>query len=86
MIIHQKSVAINDMSTQIPNIESLYDDCNSQEILIYQAKASSSIFAPQSNIGETMPGSNHVPIPGYNNHSQHARRWRNRIEIYLIEG
>ena len=54
------------MSTQIPNIESLYDDYNSQEIFIYQATASSNIFAPLSNIGETMPGLNQVPMPAYN--------------------
>ena len=66
MIFHQKPVALNDMSTQIPNIESLYDDYNSKEIFIYQAKASSIIFAPHSNNGETMPSSNHVPRPAYN--------------------
>lgn len=85
MIIHQKPVALNDMSTQIPNIESLYDDYNSQEILLYQATASSIIFAPHSNIGETMPGWNHVPRPAYN-FILSISRWRNQIEIYLIEG
>lgn len=74
MVIHQKPVAINDMSTQIPNIKSANDDYNSQEIFIYQAKASSIIFALHSNIGETMPSRNHVPTPAYNNHSQHAHR------------
>ena len=54
-----------DMGTQIPDIESL-DDYNSQEIIIYQATASYIIFAPHSNIGETMPGWNHVPKPAYN--------------------
>ena len=87
MVIHQKPVAIDNMSTQIPNIDSksLNDDYNSQEMFIYQAKASSNIFALHSNIGETMPCRNHVPTPAYNSHSQHARRWRNQIEIYLIE-
>ena len=53
------------MSAQIPNIESIYD-YNSQVVIIYQATASSIIFALHSNIGETMPGLNHVPRPGYN--------------------
>jgi hypothetical protein len=74
------------MSTQIPKIKLLYDDYNWQKIFAYQATAISIIFAPHSNIGETIPGSNHVPKPGYKNYSQHASHsgWRNKIEIYLI--
>ena len=72
------------MSAQIPNIESLYDDYNWQKIFVYQATAISIIFAPHSNIGETMPGSKYVPKPGYNNHSQHACHsgWKKQIVKY----
>lgn len=72
------------MSTQIPNIESLYDDYNSQKLSIYQAKASSNIFAPHSNIGETTPGWNHVPAPAYNIILS-ISYWRNQFDTYLIE-